>query len=125
MISERFSSRIEDPGDPETHWHRDDEAISLPQLHRGLRTVHAWIPMRAMGKELGTLRYLLGSHRRETLGAFQAPKQRVELDLGAFRPILECFGGIFLRYTWYEELLAQIWGWEFAWFALSRCLGCL
>ena len=25
----------EDPGDPETHWHRDDEAIGLPSLHGG------------------------------------------------------------------------------------------
>lgn len=25
----------QDPGDPETHWHRDDEAIGLPALHQG------------------------------------------------------------------------------------------
>ena len=25
----------QDPGDPETHWHRDDEAIGLPNLHPG------------------------------------------------------------------------------------------
>jgi len=54
-----------DPGDPETHWHRDDEAIGLPNLHPGLRTVHAWIPLVAMGKDFGTLRYLLGTHRRQ------------------------------------------------------------
>lgn len=77
-----------DPGDPETHWHRDDEAVGIPALHGGIRTVHAWIPLKAMGKELGTLRYLIGTHRRE--------------------------------YEWYEQLLASLWGWEFAWFATSR-----
>jgi hypothetical protein len=25
-----------------------------------------------------------------------------------------------LRYEWYEQLLASLWGWEFAWFATSR-----
>ncbi|CAE7154522.1 unnamed protein product, partial [Symbiodinium pilosum] len=54
-----------DPGDPETHWHRDDEAVGLPNLHEGIRTVHAWIPLVAMDKDFGTLRYLLGTHRRE------------------------------------------------------------
>lgn len=54
-----------DPGDPETHWHRDDEAIGLPALHQGIRTVHAWIPLKNMGKEMGTLRYLIGTHRRQ------------------------------------------------------------
>ncbi|CAK0803378.1 unnamed protein product [Prorocentrum cordatum] len=54
-----------DPGDHETHWHRDDEAVGLPAAAPGLRTVHAWIPLAAMGKEQGTLRYLLGTHRRE------------------------------------------------------------
>ncbi|CAE7506104.1 VAP [Symbiodinium natans] len=54
-----------DPGDPETHWHRDDEAIGLQGLHAGIRTVHAWIPLVAMDKDFGTLRYLLGTHRRE------------------------------------------------------------
>jgi len=53
-----------DPGDPETHWHRDDEAIGLHQVHPGLRTVHAWIPLRAMGRDMGTLQYLVGTHRR-------------------------------------------------------------
>jgi len=77
-----------DPGDPETHWHRDDEAIGLPRLHSGVRTVHAWIPLVAMNKDFGTLRYLLGTHRRE--------------------------------YSWFEELLASLWGWEFAWFATAR-----
>ena len=24
-----------DPGDPETHWHRDDEAVGIPALHGG------------------------------------------------------------------------------------------
>jgi len=59
-----------DPGDPETHWHRDDEAIGLPRLHPHLRTVHAWIPLSAMGKQMGTLQYLLGTHRR-TYGVFE------------------------------------------------------
>jgi len=54
-----------DPGDPETHWHRDDEAISLPGAHPSLRTVHAWIPMSKMGKDFGTLQYMVGTHRRE------------------------------------------------------------
>ena len=27
---------LQDPGDPETHWHRDDEAVGLPNLHEGL-----------------------------------------------------------------------------------------
>lgn len=26
---------FQDPGDPETHWHRDDEAIGLPSFHPG------------------------------------------------------------------------------------------
>ena len=29
------SGSDQDPGDPETHWHRDDEAIGLPALHQG------------------------------------------------------------------------------------------
>ncbi|CAE8628704.1 unnamed protein product, partial [Polarella glacialis] len=53
-----------DPGDPETHWHRDDEAIGLHRVHAGLRTVHAWIPLAAMNKDMGTLQYLVGTHRR-------------------------------------------------------------
>lgn len=76
-----------DPGDPETHWHRDDEAIGLPAVHPLLRTVHAWIPMRAMGKEMGTLQYLAGTHRRS--------------------------------YGWLANLLASVWGWEFAWWVTS------
>lgn len=51
-----------DPGDPETHWHRDDFAIGLPTAAPGLRTVHGWIPASAMRASMGTLRYLLGSH---------------------------------------------------------------
>eukprot|EP00930_Biecheleria_cincta_P070779 TRINITY_DN58388_c0_g1_i1.p1 TRINITY_DN58388_c0_g1~~TRINITY_DN58388_c0_g1_i1.p1 ORF type:complete len:334 (+),score=58.09 TRINITY_DN58388_c0_g1_i1:58-1059(+) len=54
-----------DPGDPETHWHRDDEAIGLPGLHPEVRTVHAWIPLAPMNKSMGTLQYLLGTHRRD------------------------------------------------------------
>lgn len=53
-----------DPGDPETHWHRDDEAVGLPAVHSSLHTVHAWIPLATMGQEMGTLRYLVGTHRR-------------------------------------------------------------
>mmetsp|Transcript_40105 Transcript_40105/g.106151 ORF Transcript_40105/g.106151 Transcript_40105/m.106151 type:complete len:338 (+) Transcript_40105:68-1081(+) len=53
-----------DPGDLETHWHRDDEAIGLPELHPSLRTVHGWIPLSAMGREMGTLQYLQRSQRR-------------------------------------------------------------
>ena len=45
---------------------------SLSWIHSwltpGIRTVHAWIPLKAMGKELGTLRYLIGTHRREHVG---------------------------------------------------------
>mmetsp|Transcript_111936 Transcript_111936/g.311638 ORF Transcript_111936/g.311638 Transcript_111936/m.311638 type:complete len:346 (-) Transcript_111936:106-1143(-) len=73
-----------DPGDPETHWHRDDEAVGLPAVHPSLRTLHAWIPLAAMGREMGTLRYVIGTHRRS-------------------------FG-------WLTQLLASLWGWEFAWF---------
>ena len=32
----------QDPGDPETHWHRDDEAIGLPALHQGEGKNHFW-----------------------------------------------------------------------------------
>lgn len=53
-----------DPGDSETHWHRDDRAIGLPDLHPELRTVHAWIPLAPVTPAMGTLRYLAGSHRR-------------------------------------------------------------
>jgi len=53
-----------DPGDPETHWHRDDEAVSLPVQHPFLRTVHAWIPLGNMTSKMGTLKYLVGTHRR-------------------------------------------------------------
>lgn len=53
-----------DPGDPETHWHRDDEAVGLPAVHAGLRTVHAWIPLTSMSSDMGTLQYLVGTHRR-------------------------------------------------------------
>lgn len=52
-----------DPGDPETHWHRDDEAISLHTAYPGMKTVHAWIPLSPMSKEMGTLQYLRGTHK--------------------------------------------------------------
>eukprot|EP00445_Apocalathium_hangoei_P086108 CAMPEP_0204208700 /NCGR_PEP_ID=MMETSP0361-20130328/72672_1 /ASSEMBLY_ACC=CAM_ASM_000343 /TAXON_ID=268821 /ORGANISM="Scrippsiella Hangoei, Strain SHTV-5" /LENGTH=365 /DNA_ID=CAMNT_0051172529 /DNA_START=21 /DNA_END=1118 /DNA_ORIENTATION=- len=60
-----------DPGDLETHWHRDDEAIGLPAQHPEVRTVHAWIPLSAMGRDMGTLQYLLGTHLR-THGALDS-----------------------------------------------------
>eukprot|EP00747_Dinoflagellata_sp_TGD_P221202 gnl/TRDRNA2_/TRDRNA2_93069_c0_seq2.p1 gnl/TRDRNA2_/TRDRNA2_93069_c0~~gnl/TRDRNA2_/TRDRNA2_93069_c0_seq2.p1 ORF type:complete len:322 (+),score=53.26 gnl/TRDRNA2_/TRDRNA2_93069_c0_seq2:46-966(+) len=53
-----------DPGDHETHWHRDDVAVSLPAQHPQLRSVHAWIPLAPMDMPMGTLRYLVASHRR-------------------------------------------------------------
>jgi len=55
-----------DPGDKDTHWHRDDEAIGLPQAHPELRTVHAWIPLSPMGRDMGTLKYMLGTHSSPT-----------------------------------------------------------
>jgi len=75
-----------DPGDKETHWHRDDEAISLPAVHPLIRTVHAWIPMRAMNKDSGTLQYLVGTHKRS--------------------------------FSWWMNMLASLWGWEFAWWSM-------
>lgn len=53
-----------DPNDPQTHWHRDDEAVGLHHQHPSLRTVHAWIPLTAMGRDMVTLQYLVGTHRR-------------------------------------------------------------
>lgn len=51
-----------DPGDRETHWHRDDESVDLHNKFPGVRTVHAWIPLSAVGHEMGTLHYLVGTH---------------------------------------------------------------
>mmetsp|Transcript_297 Transcript_297/g.756 ORF Transcript_297/g.756 Transcript_297/m.756 type:complete len:266 (-) Transcript_297:58-855(-) len=51
-----------DPGDRETHWHRDDESINLHNKFPGVRTVHAWIPLSAVGREMGTLHYMVGTH---------------------------------------------------------------
>ncbi|CAE7775446.1 VATP-P1 [Symbiodinium sp. CCMP2456] len=104
-----------DPGDPETHWHRDDEAIGLPNLHPGLRTVHAWIPLVAMGKD--------------TFSAHTADSFKPAYDDSAC--MCQLLGKIKLvqlppskmaafRYNWFESLLASLWGWEFTWFLTSR-----
>eukprot|EP00929_Paragymnodinium_shiwhaense_P042311 TRINITY_DN21910_c0_g1_i7.p2 TRINITY_DN21910_c0_g1~~TRINITY_DN21910_c0_g1_i7.p2 ORF type:complete len:191 (-),score=40.65 TRINITY_DN21910_c0_g1_i7:98-670(-) len=72
-----------DPGDRETHWHRDDEAVGMPAEDDTLRTVHAWIPLATMDKQMGTLRYMEGTQRRQ--------------------------------FSWWENALASIWGWELMW----------
>lgn len=54
-----------DPGDPDTHWHRDDEAIGLHHEYPALRTLHAWIPLGDVEPDMGTLQYRVGTHRQD------------------------------------------------------------
>lgn len=79
-----------DPGDLETHWHRDDEAVGLAKVSSDIRTIHAWIPLTAMGRDLGTLRYVPGSHREG-----------------------------WEKHGWLELFLASIGGFDLAYWALS------
>lgn len=80
-----------EPGDLETHWHRDDEAVGLLKVSSQIRTIHAWIPLTAMGRDLGTLRYVPGSHREG-----------------------------WEQHSWLELFLASIGGFDLAYWALSR-----
>merc|ERR1719330_2103353 len=52
-----------EPGDLDTHWHRDDDTLGVATVDQKLRTLHAWIPLHSMRREMGTLRYVPGSHR--------------------------------------------------------------
>jgi len=79
-----------DPGDLETHWHRDDEAVGLAKVSSEIRTIHAWIPLTAMGRSLGTLRYVPSSHREG-----------------------------WERHSWPELFLASIGGFDLAYWSLS------
>jgi len=79
-----------EPGDLETHWHRDDEAVGLAKVSSEIRTIHAWIPLTVMSRNLGTLRYVPGSHREG-----------------------------WEDHSWLELFLASIGGFDLAYWALS------